>query len=206
MREILHLTRDDARVVPWKNGRGTTSELCVWPAGTSFERGDFDLRVSRAAVVEDGPFSVFPGFERILVVTHGAGLELRHDDSRGGGSRARLRPLEPYGFPGDVATTGALVGGAVRDFNVFARRGRLVANAEVIRLGTRRARELAAERHTLVHVLAGGVTARVGGEEEPFELATDDTLWALDTGADEVIDLTGRSPDALVVVVRAHST
>lgn len=203
MREIRHLTEDDARRVPWKNGRGTTLELCVWPDDAAFARGDFDVRVSKAAVVEDGPFSTFPDFDRILVVTSGAGLELTHGDDR---ARVRLRPLEPHRFPGDVATHATLLAGRVDDFNVMTRRGRCTADAQVLRLGARRARENTGESHTFVHVLQGHVTARVGGEEESFELGTGHTLWAIDTGRDEVIDFAGRAAEACVLIVRVDSS
>ena len=39
MPEFLHLRPGDARRVPWKNGRGVTEELAVWPPEASFERG-----------------------------------------------------------------------------------------------------------------------------------------------------------------------
>ena len=71
MREVLHLSRDDARRVPWKNGRGATEELALWPRDSRFEQDDFEWRISKAVVDESGPFSMFPGFERILVVLRG---------------------------------------------------------------------------------------------------------------------------------------
>jgi environmental stress-induced protein Ves len=44
------------RSVAWKNGRGVTRELWVWPPEARFEAGDFDWRVSIAGVAVDGPF------------------------------------------------------------------------------------------------------------------------------------------------------
>src|SRR5687767_10413887 len=41
MLEVVHLHPADARLVPWKNGRGVTRELALWPEGASLERGDF---------------------------------------------------------------------------------------------------------------------------------------------------------------------
>ena len=71
-REVLQLGAADARVLPWKNGRGTTTELALWPPDSNFEGGEFDWRLSIAPVDEPGPFSSFPGVERILTVTQGA--------------------------------------------------------------------------------------------------------------------------------------
>ncbi len=53
---MIHLTAADYTRQPWKNGRGTTTEL--WRQDRD---GALWVRLSRAAVVEDGPFSLFPG-------------------------------------------------------------------------------------------------------------------------------------------------
>ncbi|MBK7876275.1 MAG: HutD family protein [Planctomycetes bacterium] len=198
-REVLHLGPDDARRVPWKNGRGVTEELVLFPDYASFERGDFDWRVSKAAVDADGAFSSFPGFERILVVTRGEGLVLTHGDEA---SRARLRALDPYRFSGDWSTVGTLVRGAVSDFNVIFRRDVVEAQVEVLRLGRRRALETADAPHVFVHALAGGVTARVTGEEEPFELDEGDSLWVREARASEELELAGASEGCVVLLVR----
>src|SRR5262245_5272313 len=116
--EVVHLTPADARSVPWKNGRGATRELALWPAGASFERAEFDWRISTAPVDEPGPFSAFPGLARILVVTEGAGFVLVHG---GDAPRARVRRLEPYRFDGAWPTTAELPHGPVTDFNVLFR-------------------------------------------------------------------------------------
>lgn len=202
MREVLHLRPGDARRVPWKNGRGVTLELALAPDGASFERGDFDWRISRAAVGADGPFSSFPGFERLLVVTEGAGLVLDHDD---GASRCRLRVLEPYRFSGDWNTRAALVEGAVRDFNVLFRRGVVDATVEVLRLGLRRALEAAEGGDVLFLVLSGECRARVSGEEEPFQLATDESLWIREARESDAIELVGCASDCIVLLVRIAS-
>ncbi|WP_149587378.1 HutD/Ves family protein [Tabrizicola flagellatus] len=89
---MIHLTAADYSRQPWKNGRGTTTEL--W----RLERhGQLLVRLSRAAVVEDGPFSLFPGIERNLTVLSGPGFRLT-----GPGIDLRCEPLVPVAFPGDV--------------------------------------------------------------------------------------------------------
>src|SRR5579872_410027 len=108
-RDVL-LRRNDAKVVPWKNGLGTTMELALWPAGASMDRLDFDWRVSAATVAAAGPFSEFRGYDRILTIVSGAGLRVRHGSHA---SEAELRPLEPYRFSGDWPTVAELLGGPV---------------------------------------------------------------------------------------------
>jgi len=199
MRDIQHLRLADARRRPWKNGRGTTVELALWPADADFERGTFAWRVSRARVETPGPFSSFPGFERVLLATSGAGLELSHGELA---PRARLRTLEPYRFSGDWPTSAELVGGPVDDFNVVARRAAWEADVQVLRLGRRRAREAPAAEHVLAHLVRGVARARVSGEDEPYELEAGDTLWARGLGAGDELDLAGASDDALALLVR----
>ena len=199
MPEVLQLEADDARRVPWRNGRGETLELALWPEEASFELGDFDWRFSKAGVDAPGPFSSFPGFERLLVVTEGAGLLLDHGDDA---PRARVRTLEPYRFSGDWTTTAELVDGAVADFNVLVRRSAGHAEVEVLRLGQRRARIALSAGQAFAHLLTGRVQARLTGEEQPFELAGGESLWIDDLNGSEELDLRGASADALLLVVR----
>jgi environmental stress-induced protein Ves len=107
---LRHLTPADYTRQPWKNGRGLTTEL--W----RLERdGQLLVRLSRAAVVEDGPFSVFPGIERNLTVLSGPGFRLT-----GAGHDFRCDPLIPVAFPGDVDLTATETNGQQSDdFNVM---------------------------------------------------------------------------------------
>jgi hypothetical protein len=108
-----HLTPADYARQPWKNGRGTTVQL--W---RQEREGQLLVRLSRAAVVEDGPFSVFPGIERNLTVLTGPGFRLTGD-----GVDIRCAPLVPVAFPGDVPVTATQTGGQPsEDFNVMTAR------------------------------------------------------------------------------------
>ena len=198
MLEIRVLTRADGRNVPWKNGRGTTLELAVWPEGSSLERADFAWRLSAARVAENGPFSLFPGCERILTVTEGAGLVLAHGPAA---PRARLRRLEPYRFAGDWPTTAELVAGPIADFNVIQHRERAQAEVQAFALGQRRARETLAAGHAFLHVLAGQLTARITGEEEPFGLEAGSSLWVRGLRGGEELELTGRRRELELLLV-----
>jgi environmental stress-induced protein Ves len=112
---MIHLTPADYTRQPWKNGRGTTTELLhlVDPAS-----GGTLVRLSRASVVEDGPFSLFPGIERNLTVLTGAGFRLT-----GVGLNLRCEPLCPVAFPGDVQVTATDTNGRPSDdFNVMTAR------------------------------------------------------------------------------------
>lgn len=109
---IRHLTLANYRAMPWANGRGSTLELARFdgPAGMVW-------RLSIASVVEDGPFSLFPGFDRILTVIDGPGFGLT-----GSGMDLDAAPGAPVAFPGDVAIAAYGVSAPSMDFNVMAAR------------------------------------------------------------------------------------
>ena len=101
----------DYRVMPWKNGGGTTTEIMVSPDGAGLD--DFDWRVSMARVEGSGPFSSFAGIDRTLSVLEGEGIAL---DVAGLAPVHLTRLSSPFSFPADVATSAELLAGAVRDF------------------------------------------------------------------------------------------
>lgn len=109
----------DHKVMPWKNGAGSTTEVAIAPAGAGLD--GFDWRVSMAGVVEDGPFSAFPGIDRTLAVLEGEGIRL---EVEGRTPQAVLPGGAPASFPGDAPTRATLLGGPIVDLNVMTRRGR----------------------------------------------------------------------------------
>jgi environmental stress-induced protein Ves len=115
----------DYRVMPWKNGGGTTTEIVVSPDGAGLD--DFDWRISMARVETSGPFSSFTGIDRTLSVLEGEGIVL----DIAGRSPARLTGASaPLSFPGDVPTGATLIGGPITDLNVMTRRGRISHTVE----------------------------------------------------------------------------
>lgn len=71
------IARADYRRVPWKNGLGFTEEIYREPADLSLP---FWWRISIATVAQNGEFSLFDGYERIISVLDGAGMCLRIDN------------------------------------------------------------------------------------------------------------------------------
>lgn len=122
---IHHLTRADFRPMPWANGKGVTVELAraEGPEGMLW-------RLSRASVVEDGVFSLFPGIERNLTVLTGPGFDLR-----GPGVALAARPLVPVAFTGDVPVVAGNVSAPSDDFNVMTARALPRPEVRVIRAG-----------------------------------------------------------------------
>ena len=122
----------DYRVMPWKNGGGTTTELIIEPEGSSLDRG-FAWRLSMADVASSGPFSRFEGCDRTLLLLDGCGMRLEVGTSV---PVELAGPGIPFRFSGDEATSGHLLGGSCRDFNVISRRAACRHRLEVVPAGT----------------------------------------------------------------------
>jgi uncharacterized protein len=113
------LRAQDYRRMPWKNGKGETVEITVFPAAASV--ADFGWRVSMAPVVADGAFSTFEEIDRTLSILTGEGMALSVE----GMARVVLGTASaPFSFPGDAATDAVLTEGPITDLNVMTRRGR----------------------------------------------------------------------------------
>ncbi|MFG3346353.1 HutD family protein [Streptomyces sp. NPDC048018] len=121
-------TRDRA-ATRWRNGGGVTREVAAGPADAGLE--DFAWRVSLADVAAGGPFSSFPGVDRIITVVDGPGMELTVD----GVPHVVDTPYEPFSFSGDAVTDCRLLGGPLVDLNVMTRRAAATADVRVTREG-----------------------------------------------------------------------
>jgi len=106
-------------VVPWRNGGGVTREV-VSSEGSGPQ--GFDWRISIADVTEPGPFSVFPGVDRVIMLVEGERMDLVVD-----GVEHVLHPHEPFGFPGPSQASCSLPAGPTRDLNVMTRSDRFSA-------------------------------------------------------------------------------
>lgn len=149
----------DRIATPWKNGGGVTREVAAFPPGADLDA--FEWRISLAEIEADGPFSTFPGVDRVLTVIQGAGLLLTVDD--------RMLALDaaspPLTFPGEVQVTARLTDGAIGDLNVMVRRG--AWRARTRRMTVAGASDVAARaRVTLVLALDPLRILRPGGEIE----------------------------------------
>lgn len=139
--------------MPWKNGGGATREIACWPPGAGL--GDFGWRVSIASIAAAGPFSVFNGVDRHIMLLGGEGVRLQSSD---GQMDHRLdTPHVPFAFSGDAAIDCSLLGGASSDFNVMTRRGQWHAELQLLDHAT----SMASAPHGVLLVLRG--SWRLGG-------------------------------------------
>nr|WP_275976297.1 HutD family protein [Geothrix alkalitolerans] len=122
----------EGRLVPWKNGGGTTLELAVEPPDGSLATG-FRWRLSSAEVASSGPFSAFPGLERWLWLLDGPGFDIDF------GARGRTNlhvPLVPLRFLGEWPADATLLDGPSVDLNLMVDPEVYRVAAETLRLET----------------------------------------------------------------------
>lgn len=124
---LVSFSRATLPAMPWKNGGGTTQEIACWPPGAGL--ADFGWRVSIATIAAAGPFSLFEGVDRLIMLLEGEGVHLR---SRDGRIDHRLDgPYRPFAFAGEDQIDCMPQGGASSDFNVMTRRGQWRAELKV---------------------------------------------------------------------------
>lgn len=122
---VVRVVRAADRVtMPWKNGGGVTHELVREGHGAA----GFAVRLSIADVGSDGPFSRFPGVDRVILLLRGAGFQLRRAD---GLVVAVTQPLHPFAFAGEDTWDCTLPDGPVSDFNVMTDRATCRATVSV---------------------------------------------------------------------------
>jgi uncharacterized protein len=179
--------------VPWKNGGGTTAEIAAFPEGSGFET--FGWRVSMADVASDGPFSLFPGIDRTLIVIEGDGIELDVE-----GIAYSLDTASPkLSFSGDDITAGRLLSGPIRDLNVMTRRGQFRHRTRFVEAGV----ALLSEDTSVAFVVP---------LDGPFDVTLDSTIHSLSTldtlmleATQDLIQLSGAGRAILVEVAREAS-
>lgn len=114
---IEPLAPERYRRIPWKNGRG---ELVVidCEGSENWQSTAASWHFGRTAIVEEGPFSDYSGYERLQVVTKGAGLVLIAPDHR---IDLRLA-MHPRRYDGGTPIRTLLEKGPVEVVNLIANR------------------------------------------------------------------------------------
>lgn len=179
---------------PWKNGRGMTQEIHLYPRGGSLEEGDFLWRLSTADVTEDGPFSSFPGFDRVLFLLSGDGLDLELRDMK----VSLAAPFSSIRFKGEDQVMCSLPGGSSVDFNIFSSRAKISCEYRRIPLKAMNKRIFLLGTWTALFCLRGRVAAR--WEEGRGDLKEMDLLLLEDYPAEGSI-ICGGDPEGEVLLV-----
>jgi uncharacterized protein len=158
MTGITPLNPEDYRSVPWKNGGGVTVDI-------AFE-GDV-WRFSRTPITEPGPFSDYPGFDRLQVLVAGSGLVLQTPN----GEIDLRRPFQPVRFAGETPIVSRLEAGPVEVVNLLGDRSRVRIDLAVVEAG--QTRDLVSGLHI---AYCPGARARLQIGDQTYELEPDDAL------------------------------
>lgn len=110
-------------VTPWKNGGGETREIICVPAPNA----PFLWRASIATLQADGPFSPFPGVDRVITLLAGQPLRLCGENID-----QPLALWQPWAFPGEWALSSVGIVAPGLDFNIMTQRGRASATVHVV--------------------------------------------------------------------------
>ncbi len=189
----IRIIRPEAhRVMRWKNGFGTTTEIAIDPPNADVG-GRFRWRLSIADVERSGPFSAFPGYERTIMVIAGHGMDLAIGDQP---SRRLDRLFEPLVFAGDTTAECRLLDGPIRDFNLMVERSSLQSRMAVVRLDpTPRTLDLASADR-IIHCFDGNVDLRVSGVEWSGTLPPNCTaVFSRASGAREQLEVAAGAGD-----------
>ncbi len=117
MSSIEHLGPDTYRRIPWKNGRG---EMVVIDGNGEEGWQNVGWHFGRTAIIEEGPFSDYTGYERLQVVIKGRGLVLVAPDHE---IDLRL-PMNPRRYDGGTPIRTRLEAGPVEVVNLIADRAK----------------------------------------------------------------------------------
>ncbi len=109
---MKHIKLSEATLKNWSGG--TTRELLIYPKGSSFADGNFELRISIATVEQDETvFTPLSGTHRTLLVLEGTQL-LEHQ----GAHTSDLKALDQDSFSGNWTTN---CRGKSTNFNVMTK-------------------------------------------------------------------------------------
>lgn len=120
--QSLGLPADFAGVV-WRQAEqtvshwsgGSTRQLAIAPADSELALRNFRWRFSSASVEQDGAFSAFAGYQRLLMLRDSVGLQLVVDQHQ----LQLAAPSYLARFSGNAQTYGRLTAGPVTDLNLI---------------------------------------------------------------------------------------
>ena len=185
MPQIELLDPGNYRRIPWKNGRGEL--IVIDSAGAdSWENKGVAWHFGRTAIIEEGPFSDYSGYERLQVVVAGAGLVLVAPDHE-----IDLRvSMRPQRYDGGTPIRTRLEQGPVEVVNLIANRERFDIELNVVKAGATLSR--VAGRH-VVYAPGAAAAIDIDGRGHPLEPGN-----ALRVQTASAVAITARSGDVIV--------
>lgn len=131
----------------WKNGKGKTKEIAIFPHDATLAQDNFLWRISSAEVTSASSFSKFIGCNRHLIVWKGEGLRL---------NESILKPNTLFSFSGEDDIGADIINNIpVIDFGIIYKKEKIDAKLEILHLSSRK-ENLALDFKTSLFFLADG--------------------------------------------------
>lgn len=119
MIEALIVRKEQMTVNRWSGG--TTTQIDLFPACSTYGGRDFAFRVS-SAVIEESPshFTALPDYQRWIAMLSGPVVLEHAPQTQESALKVELAPLQVHAFDGGMPTTSF---GEAKDFNLMLRKG-----------------------------------------------------------------------------------
>jgi environmental stress-induced protein Ves len=148
-----YLPRHGYTAMPWRNGAGTTREIAREPALAEI----FAWRLSLATVAVSGPFSSYPGYQRVVALIGGRGFRL---DIQEAPAQLLATRGEHAVFSGAAATRCELIDGPCTDLSLMVREPGGVRALTRLQIGAEQTLSSSAETIQALFVLHGAIECR----------------------------------------------
>lgn len=192
--------------MPWRNRGGESRQIAIYPSGARFLDGSFIWRLSTARTNASGPFSLFQGFKRTIVLLPGSRATLQHP----GSEPITLDPLKPHNFSGDRETTCTLLTDEMRDCHIMTARKRAVHDVTVYRPGEVDQTVILDANWHFFYSAVGVFHAQIESTGTSFEVKEGDTLGLFSSEASlaqretESVSLSSTSQDSVALGVSIY--
>ncbi|KAL9546455.1 hypothetical protein MBANPS3_006656 [Mucor bainieri] len=162
----------DYQTQSWKNGLGKTSEISIYPNDKDHTKDSFFWRLSENEMDADFNFPILLGYERTAIILpneHGTKSTI-HLNHRGEEASTTVKPLFPYAWNAEWATTCKVANAPVSSLQFLIKRDLGTAQFSIDKIGQpvsnesgETGRKLILGAFALVYVVDGHV--RIGLDE-----------------------------------------
>jgi len=170
---IFLIRKQDYRVTQWKNKSGQSLEIAIFPPQASLNENTFLWRLSSAQLIENGPFSEFPGYNRYLALINGKTLQLTFPL---GHPSVTLKNCDVHHFSGDIRVSYHLIAPPISDLNLIYKRDKVKAHFKIIHLSMKPRSFYLEGKVALLFGVLGSTNATFYPGEQKFVIKTFETL------------------------------
>lgn len=183
---------------PWRNGGGFTRTLAVGTSagavtgmvtGAGADASSWRWRVSLATIARDGPFSCFPGVDRISLLVGGTALDLIEANDQ---HSLHIGLYQSARYDGNAERVARVTGAPLQCLNVMTMRGQCQARLKVVCEPTK------AQGECILLVLKGNFSASDGTGRDNVSLLPDHGLCAR---AQAQLHIVPQTPNSLLALV-----